>query len=318
MNFIYLTKVLVCQIHNYHKLKKKLQSLKTILYFSIFRYPLTLEEIHGYTNNETIEVTTIELSNLISEKILTKVGDFYVYANDLDSVTKRLKGNLLASKALIKANQQASFIAKFPYVKAVGVSGSLSKGYYDNESDIDFFVITKLNKLWICRTLLMLYKKLFLLNSRKYFCVNYFISENQLEIEEKNRFTATELKTLIPMQGKVIFEQFHMKNKWVSDYFSKFNPNTNAVLDTKKPMVSKVLEFVFDTKIGNHFDFTFKKITLQKWKSKFDYLTEKDFEIALKSTKNISKHHPSNFQEKVLLALNSKIEEVKNNYNIQL
>ena len=277
-----------------------------------------MEEIHGYTNNVNIDDTTIELTNLISDKILTKVDDFYVYANDLESVTKRLKGNLHASKALIKANQQASFIAKFPFVKAVGISGSLSKGYYDNESDIDFFVITKHNKLWICRTLLMLYKKLFLLNSRKYFCVNYFISENQLEIEEKNRFTATELKTLIPMQGKAIFEQFYIKNKWVSGYFSKFYPDTNAVLDTKKLMLTIVLEFVFDTKIGNYFDFTFKKITLQKWKSKFDHLTEKDFEIALKSTKNISKHHPSNFQKKVLLALNSKIEEVQSNFNIQL
>ncbi len=295
-----------------------MQSLKTILYFSIFRYPLTLEEIHGYTNNVNIDDTTVELTNLISDKILTKVDDFYVYANDLESVTKRLKGNLHASKALIKANQQASFIAKFPFVKAVGISGSLSKGYYDNESDIDFFVITAHNKLWICRTLLMLYKKLFLLNSRKYFCVNYFISENQLEIEEKNRFTATELKTLIPMQGKAIFEQFYIKNKWVSGYFSKFYPDTNAVLDTKKPMLIIVLEFVFDTKIGNYFDFTFKKITLQKWKSKFDYLTEKDFEIALKSTKNISKHHPSNFQKKVILALNSKIEEVQSNFNIKL
>ncbi len=277
-----------------------------------------MEEIHGYTSNLNIDVTTIELTNLISEKILTKVDDFYVYDNDLESVTKRLKGNLHASKALLKAKERASFIAKFPYVKAVGVSGSLSKGYYDSESDIDFFVITKQKKLWICRTLLMLYKKLFLLNSRKFFCVNYFISENQLEIEEKNRFTATELKTLIPMQGKVIFEQFYIKNNWVSDYFSKFYPDTNAVLDIKKPMLTIILEFVFDTKIANHSDFIFKKITLQKWKSKFDYLTEKDFQIALKSTQNISKHHPSNFQKKVILALNTKIEEVQNSFNIKL
>lgn len=36
------------------------------------------------------------------------------------------------------AKYRAKFIAKFPFVKAVGISGSLSKGYYDNESDIDF------------------------------------------------------------------------------------------------------------------------------------------------------------------------------------
>ena len=43
-----------------------------------------------------------------------------------------------------------------------------------------------------------------------------------------------------------------------------------------------------------------------------------DFNIALKSTKNISKHHPSNFQKKVILSLNSKIEEVQTNFNIVL
>ena len=177
-----------------------LETLKTILYFSIFRYPLNKDEIHSYTNYETITETEKELQHLIDEKILRKVDEFYVYGSDLDSVIKRMRGNMYAKKVMKKASKKAKFIAKFPYVEAVGISGSLSKGYYDNLSDIDFFVITKPNKLWICRTLLMLYKKIFLFNSRRYFCVNYFVSSSQLEIEEQNRFTATELKTLIPMK----------------------------------------------------------------------------------------------------------------------
>ena len=84
------------------------------------------------------------------------------------------------AKVLVKAKAKARFISKFPFVAAVGVSGSLSKGYYDSDSDIDFFIITQHNRLWICRTLLMVYKKIFLLNSRKYFCPNYFISSEQL------------------------------------------------------------------------------------------------------------------------------------------
>lgn len=295
-----------------------MESLKTILYFSIFRYPLTFEEIHSYTNNSTITETSKELETLINEKIIKKIDDFYVYANDLESVTKRLKGNIQASKALEIANKRASFIAKFPYVEAVGVSGSLSKGYYDDESDIDFFVITKPNKLWICRTLLMLYKKIFLLNSRKYFCVNYFISESQLEIVEKNRFTATELKTLIPMQGKDVFEKFYTSNQWINTYFSKFEINLQEIPNQKKPIFSKLIQVIFENKLGHYLDTLFKKITLIKWKSKFDFLSDKDFEIALKTTQNISKHHPSNFQKKVIFALNAKIEEVANNFNIIL
>jgi predicted nucleotidyltransferase len=251
--------------------------------------------------NETIN----ELETLISDDIISKIDTFYVYNKDFDSVTKRLKGNIQAQNAFYIAKKRAKFIAKFPFVMAVGVSGSLSKGYYDNESDIDFFVITKPNKLWICRTLLMSYKKIFLLNSRKYFCINYFISSQQLEIEEKNRFTATELKTLIPMEGKEIFSAFYANNLWIKNYFSKFETNLDTISNTKKPFISKSIVLI-------------KKITLKKWKSKFNLLNNEDFNIALKSTQNISKHHPSNFQKKVILALNSKIEEVKTNFNIIL
>jgi predicted nucleotidyltransferase len=295
-----------------------LETLKTILYFSIFRYPLKLEEIHSYTNYVYLSETENELQQLIDDKILTKIDEFYVYGSDLDSVTKRLRGNLHAKKALLKAQQKAKLISKFPFVQAVGVSGSLSKGYYDTDSDIDFFVITKHDKLWICRTLLMLYKKVFLLNSRKYFCVNYFVSSQQMEIEEKNRFTATELKTLIPMQGRDYFEQFYKCNNWITDFFSKFNSNCNQIPMIEKPFLTKSIEFVLDNGFGNTIDLLFKSITLRKWKAKFNYLSEDDFKIALKTTKNISKHHPSNFQKKVILSLNSKLEEVQKKFNLVL
>jgi hypothetical protein len=295
-----------------------LETLKTILYFSIFRYPLKIEEIHSYTNYESISDTEKELQHLIAEKILIKVDDFYVYGSDLDSVIKRLRGNMYAGRALKIAQKKAKFIAKFPFVKAVGVSGSLSKGYYDNGSDIDFFVITEPDKLWLCRTILMLYKKIFLLNSRQYFCINYFVSTSQLEIEEKNRFTATEMKTLIPMQGKTVFEDFFQKNQWVNDYFNKFNPELTLVPDFKKPIGTKSIELLLGNHIGNYIDNGFKKITLKKWKAKFSMMTEEDFKIALKSTKNISKHHPSHFQKKVILDLNNRIEEVGHNFNINL
>jgi len=295
-----------------------LDSLKTILYFSIFRYPLNIDEIHSYTNHEDLSETKKELSHLLTEKIIKNIDGFYVYGNDLESVTKRLKGNIQAKKAMIIAKRRAKFISKFPFVKAVGVSGSLSKGYYDSDSDIDFFVITKHSKLWVCRTFLMFYKKVFLLNSRKHFCINYFISENHLEIEEQNRFTATELKTLIPLEGKETFENFYNHNQWINSFFINFQPKTDSIQNTKKTLFSKSLELVLSNKIGHVTDSAFRSITLRKWNSKFKYLNKEDFKVALKSTKNISKHHPSNFQKKVISALNKKLEEVQIEFKIEL
>lgn len=295
-----------------------MESLKTIIYFSIFRYPLKLEEIHGYNSFSFIEETEVELKTLLDKNIVIKINDFYVYSNDIESVNKRKNGNFNAKKILQKAQKIALFISKFPYVKSVGVSGSLSKGYYDNDSDIDYFIICEPNRLWICRTLLMLFKKIFLLNSRKYFCINYFISLNQLEIEEKNRFTATELKTLIPMQGKSDFEKFFQENKWVNTFFKKHKINLIDVPEISKPILIKFLEWILNSKLGDTMDDIFKNITLKKWNSKFDYMNNEDFKTALKSTKNISKHHPTNFQKKVIDALNSKYELVKENYQIEI
>ena len=105
-----------------------METIKTILYFSIFRYPLTLEEIHSYTNNSNSSDTENELLHLIEQKILTKVDDFYVYGSDLDSVIKRLRGNMNAKKVMTKAHERALFISKFPFASSsISVLSSLMK-----------------------------------------------------------------------------------------------------------------------------------------------------------------------------------------------
>jgi len=295
-----------------------LEALKTIIYFSIFNYPLKLDEICNFSVSKNKDGIQKDLEELVSKKVIFKVDDYYLMAQHRESIEKRIMGNQMAVNALVKAKERASFIAKFPFVEAVGVSGSLSKGYYDKDSDIDFFVITQPDKVWLCRTFLMLYKKLFLLNSRKYFCINYFMSSANLEVQEKNRFTATEIKTLMPFHGKNPFEEFYKRNEWVSGIFAEFVPQLDTIENIKKPKAVRMAEVIFDTQLGNALDHSFKKITVHFWKIKFSQMAHEDFKVALKSTKHISKHHPLNFQKKVIGALNEKYEEIKRNHNIEL
>lgn len=259
-----------------------------------------------------------DLDELVAKNVIVKVGDYYLAADDVNHIEKRIKGNEMAVDALVKARKKAAFISKFPFVEAVGVSGSLSKGYYDQDSDIDFFVITKPNKVWLCRTFLMLYKKIFLLNSRKYFCINYFMSSGCLEVQEKNRFTATEIKTLIPFRGKKAFADFYRSNDWVSGIFAEFVPQLERVESIKKPTLVTGFECLFNTRLGIVLDHSFKNITVGFWKMKFKQMAHEDFKVALKSTSHISKHHPLNFQKKVITALNEKYEEIRRNHNIEL
>jgi hypothetical protein len=47
-------------------------------------------------------------------------------------------------------------------------------------------------------------------------------------------------------------------------------------------------------------------------------MNPKDFQVALKSTDDISKHHPRNFQKRVITLLNSKYNHVNTTYNLNL
>ncbi len=295
-----------------------MDALKTILYFSIFNYPLRLEEICNFSITKDCETTRLHLEELVQQQIIINIDEYYMVPACRDYLEKRKQGNRMAIEALAKAQQMARFISKFPFVQAVGVSGSLSKGYYDSSSDIDYFVITQPNRLWVCRTLLMLYKKIFLLNSRKYFCINYFMSSAHLTVAEQNRFTATEIKTLIPFQGRAAFESFYDQNQWVADILGTFQPNLETTADITKPLAVRLIEHTLNSRPGSAIDSCFKYVTVSFWKFKFKQMTHDDFKIALKSSKDISKHHPLNFQKKVISALNEKYEEIKRIHNIEL
>ena len=257
---------------------------------------------------------------MVDDKVVYKIDDFYSLEDDSNLIKRRLAGNKGAKGISKKADRMSKLISKFPFVEGVGLSGALSKGFYDEDGDIDFFIITAPERLWIARTLLILYKKIFLLNSKKYFCVNYFVSENALEIEEKNLFTATELVTLIPKYGNGSFHKFYNNNNWA---YTKFpNKSYTKSLDALKPInksrLSSFVERVLKGALGDRLDNFFLRITYKKWKVKFNALERDQFDIALKSTPDVSKHHPKNFQQKVINRLNQKYREYEKKYNILL
>ncbi len=295
-----------------------MSALKTILYFSLFKYPLTRTEIFQFSDDKDQKAVDAEIDVLVKKGVIFNVDGFYLDVNNPDRVERRLKGNEMARNIMPKAIKVSRRIAKFPYVKGVCLSGALSKGYYDDDGDFDFFIITKPNRLWIARTLLVLYKKIFLLNSKKYFCVNYFISTDRLEISEQNLFTATEIATLIPLYGTAAFEAFLKANTWAFPFFPNKPPTKlSTIRNTEKSRLSKVIQQLFNGSLGLRLDTFLQKVTLKKWSKKFKHLAKEDFDIAMKSTRHVSKHHPQNYQNKVITRLDERYHEVIKQHNLK-
>lgn len=288
--------------------------LHALLYFEIFSYPLTVEEVFRFSRTEQTspERTIDSLERLVSEGLVYRFGSFYQTKNDASWIGRRLDSNRRADEMMPTARRMARFIGAFPFLRGVFVSGSLSKHCMQPDSDIDFFLITTPGRLWLARTLLVLFKKIFLFNSHKYFCVNYFVDTDHLEIEEKNLFTGTETVTLLPLYGQEWHTAFVAANGWAYDFFPHFPPRQAGNIPGSKPrLLKKSIEWLLGGRFGNWLDQAAMHLTVGFWKRKFRHLDAGTFDVALKSRRYVSKHHPLYFQKKVLDAFAQKTQAWK-------
>lgn len=294
--------------------------LKTLGYFDLFQYPLTGEEIHLFSpaivNNTMINK---ELETLVKEKAVFRVDEFYSLHNNHLLAERRRNGNHLAAIHLKTAERVAGFLYRFPFVKAIGISGSLSKNFATDKSDIDFFIITAANRLWIARTCMHLYKKLTFLRGRQnWFCMNYYVDEDAMEIKEKNIFTAVEVITLLPMYGKDCLDKFVKANQWTDSFFPVKRFKKTGSRDVAKVWLSKLVEKIFTGKLGDYADIRLMHITGRRWKRKTAgrQLNSRGSHLGMSIDRHFSKPDPENFQEKVVKAYQQKVEEILQQHKI--
>jgi predicted nucleotidyltransferase len=295
--------------------------IKTLAYYDIFSYPLKAEEIfyNLSVNHCTSDDIKTELKNLCNKNLLFRIDEFYLLQNNEQFVKRRIEGNKLCSKRLKSAFRMSRFIAGFPFVRAVFLSGSISKGFMEKDSDIDYFIITQPGRLWIAKLFLTVFKKIFLLNSRKLFCINYYIDSDHLEIDVKNIFTAIEIASLIPVYGKKYYDEFYEKNCWIKDYFPNYPKRNNRMIDkTKSGYLKKFIEKIFDNRFGDRLDDFSMKIFSETIKRKFNYFNKNDFNLAFRTTKYESKYHPKFFQKKVLISYDEKVNHIQRDLKISL
>ncbi len=243
-----------------------------------------------------------QLECLLGEGKIFKYKKYFMLDNDKSMVQKRIEGELCANKVIPKAKGVGTFLSYFPFVRFVGISGSLSKGYADENSDFDFFIVTAKNRLWVCRTLLHLFKKAtFIFNKQKYFCMNYFVDETAMHIADNNIYAMYEITSLIPVYNAEVYNRFISQNKWVSARLPQFIPKQHNV-KSHNNILKSVVEFGLHILPLSSLNQVLMKLTDNKWKKKWNkanYPME-EYDLAFRTRINISKNHPKNHQKSVL------------------
>ena len=289
--------------------------MEVLRYFHMFRHPLYSEEIYKFLR---VPISGSELSELLNVMVangkLYVLYNLYSLENNHDVFLRRLSGAEQASGRMGEAYKSGKIIAAFPFVKCVCISGSLSKGYADKDSDIDFFIVTQHERLWICRTVLHVFKKLtFLVSKQHSFCMNYFIDEKKLLLDEQNLFTATELATLIPVFNTAIYNQLIQENKyWMRDYFKNTTADDGIFVESEKaPVVKYFTETFFNIFSPGRLNIFLMKLTDKRWRRKWEKRNYpmQDYDLAMKTRWYVSKQHPLNFQKKILKAQTGVVKE---------
>ncbi|HMB62195.1 MAG TPA: hypothetical protein VKN36_03915 [Eudoraea sp.] len=279
---------------NGHK-PASMELIKTFLYFAIFQHPLTEEEAQNFCQYPTPSIRR-ELDSLIRQKLLFKINDYYLPYNYPLWVERRINGGELAAKKMCKARKMANILTYFPFVRSVMISGSLSKGFMDHSSDIDFFVIMKPGSIAISKFLMGLFRRFF---APKSFCINFIIDSNNLHIKKQNLYTAIEMATLIPLIDDDLYDLFIRDNlEWIRGFLPNAQFQRSDIAPYKKRKFQGFLEYLLSTKPGMHLDDKLRLQYIKRLKRKADAGTQASGEIII--NKGVIKLHGKPYQKKIM------------------
>lgn len=228
----------------------------TLAYFSLFRHPLTEEELltHAHFHAISREDGRSAIRTLVDRGIVESINGLLCLQGESDLVHARAERVARAVPWHKQAEHSVRVLSRLPFLRGLFISGSLSKGTQDPDGDIDFLVLTAPNRLWTVRFFASILLKAMRRAHRRNFCLNYFLPEDQLEIRDHTLFSATEVAFLKPVLNDKICTAFFEQNGWVRPFYPNWQPPTGPAPAPHPSYFQRLLEWPLAGFLGNLFE----------------------------------------------------------------
>lgn len=280
--------------------------LRTILYFDLFDFPLDEEEIIRYLSLPIDDVPRLRssLAALVANGTLGQFDRFYAAGSRPRSIVDRRHRREAEGRQMWRrARLVARLLRHVPFLRGIFISGSLAHALAEEGSDIDYFIVTEPDRLWLVRTLLVLLRRTLLLNRRTYLCVNYFVTTDNLAIAERQIYAACETASLRPLLNLELHRQFLEENSWIADYYPNHRPERNDDLqpiDRVGSRTQRILERLVPSGPATRLDRRLMRATERFWKRKYPTMSSEQRERNLRTTPNESRAHADDYTLGVL------------------
>jgi hypothetical protein len=199
---------------------EELAIVRTVLYASLFDYPLTTGELRQALIQGTLDETEIERlyrSSDVLRRLVARREGFFLPQGRPDLVDRRRERERTSGRALAAHRRLLRCACAVPFTRLVALSGSAAHLNMDGGADVDLFVITRGRHVWSVTLLIVLLAKL--MGQRPTLCVNLVMSDDRLRVLQEDLFTANQIIHLKPLIGSDTLERFIAANPFVAAWY---------------------------------------------------------------------------------------------------
>jgi hypothetical protein len=205
---------------------QELAFLRSVIYASLFDYPLTLAQLHASLVEVRADAPSVAAwwrdSAFLQATVEYREGRYFPTGRS-NLLQTRSRREALSRDLLERDHRVLSLVARMPFVRMVALSGSLAHLNAERSADLDLFVITAPGRVWSVTLSVLVISRL--LGWRKRMCLNYVISERAMAIEPADLFSANQIIHLRPVAGHDVFERFVDANPFVKRIYPNFDAN---------------------------------------------------------------------------------------------
>ncbi len=263
--------------------------LHTVAYADVFDYPLKVEEIHRYLE---IPASLAHVKRVVNDglassgRLIQREGYFNLPGRE-GVVAIRKQRAERAAQLWPLALAYGRRIANLPFVRMVALTGSLAMDNADSRSDLDYFIITTPDRLWLCRAMVVVLVR-WAAQRGDVVCPNYFLAENALALAEHNLFVARELAQMAPLHGLDVYQRLRQANAWSYAFLPNAEGPPPQTVRTQPPTKSRTAahplrsaaEATLRTPLGAYLDRWEMKRKVRKFQRQYPDQSEAAFSPA--------------------------------------
>lgn len=243
-------------------LQLKESLLKTIVFYDMFDCPLTAYEVWTYCDARCSLGQALAAMDCLAQ--VKRKGGFYFLRGREEIVALRLANRAHARRKFRRAILVARLFKFIPWIRMIAIGNQMGADNLRDESDIDFFIITDVNRIWITRWFCAGLAKILKLRPkpdkrRDTICLSFYISAERLDASGlmlahdkcHDIYFVQWLANLAVIYDRgSAYREFMLANSWISEFLPNWAPSQPVPARDAGPGFSDFYRDIVDMLIG--------------------------------------------------------------------